>query len=395
VLVAAPTSIEAEHWVNALDPAILRGKVKPRFAVDLTLEIDKLPEKDFSQYSAVCLLNVGGVPAPLWEKLRRYAEAGGGVFIALGPKTDAASYNLVPAQTLLPVRVVGETTPPQAVTVTLDKTTHPLLAPFAELQRNDFGQGYVVRYWKTEVNNGATAVLKYTDGAPALIERAVGAGRGKCILLTTAAHFQPTGYWSELPLRWSYLLLAEQIVRRLAGVGDAQFNFPVGATPVLEFPGEGPLPNLSVVDPQKEIVKVASDPKAGRSARMPVAKHPGVYQVDSNESEKLSAVYAANVPDAESSLEQIEPARIEGLFEKGRVSIVRDLDSMERAVSKDRIGRELFAPLMLLLLIVITFEGWFASRFYKQPATQEGPVAKSEESALKTLNREREPAGTL
>jgi hypothetical protein len=406
VLVAAPTSIEAEHWVNALDPAILRGKVKPRFAVELTTALDKLPEKDFSKYSAVCLLNVGGVPAPLWEKLRRFAEAGGGVFIALGPKTDAASYNLVAAQTMLPVKLVGETTPPQAVTLSLDKATHPILAPFAQLQRNDFGQGYVVRYWKTDVNSGATAVLRYTDGAPALIERAVGAGRGKCILFTTAAHFQPTGYWSELPLRWSYLLLAEQIVRRLAGVGDAQFNFAVGATPVLEFPGEGPLPALTVVDPQKEVVKVASDPKAGRSARMPAAKHPGVYHVDTTEAEKLSGVYAANIPDAESSLEQIDPKRIEEMLEKGRVSVIRDLDSMERAVSKDRIGRELFAPLMLLLLIVITAEGWFASRFYKQApgetAGSEWRVARPESTAvLDSQNgaaaemRKPEPTGTV
>ena len=164
---------------------------------------------------------------------------------------------------------------------------------------------------------------------------------------------------------------------------------------MLEFPGEGPLPSVAVVDPQKEVVKVASDPKAGRGMRMPTAKHPGVYQVDSTEAEKLSALYAANIPDAESSLQQIEPTRIEEMLEKGRVSIVRDLDSMERAVSKDRIGRELFAPLMLLLLIVITAEGWFASRFYKQPAGQEGPVTRSEESAISTQSRERETAGTL
>lgn len=396
VLVAAPTSIEAEHWVNALDPAFLRGKVKPRFSVDLTLAIDKLPEMDFSKYAAVCLLDVGGVPAQLWEKLRRFADAGGGVFIALGPKTDAASYNLVPAQALLPVKLVGETTPPQAVTLSLDKATHPLLEPFARLQRNDFGQGYVVRYWKTEVHNGATAVLKYTDGAPALIERAIGAGRGKCILLTTAAHFQPTGYWSELPLRWSYLLLAEQVARRLAGVGDAQFNFIVGSTPVLDFPGEGPLPAFSVVDPQKELAKVASDPKAGRVVRMPTTKFPGIYRVDSTDAEKLTAAYAVNIPDSESSLEPIDPKRIEDMLEKGRVSIIKDLDSMQRAISKDRVGRELFALLMLLLLIIISVEGWFASRFYKPaPGDAAPPTVGQGLAMLNNQTREQQTASTI
>jgi hypothetical protein len=128
---------------------------------------------------------------------------------------------------------------------------------------------------------------------------------------------------------------------------------------------------------------------------MPAAKHPGVYHVDATEAEKLAAVYAANIPDAESSLEQIDPARIEEMLEKGRVSVVRDLDSMERAVSKDRIGRELFAPLMLLLLIVITVEGWFASRFYKQPAGAEGPMSRGESTGSNIQIREKETAGTL
>jgi hypothetical protein len=395
VLVAATTTAEAEHWVNALDPAFLRGKVKPRFAVELTTALDKLPDKDFAPYGAVCLLNVGGVPAPLWDKLKRYAEAGGGVFVALGNRTDVASYSLVSAQGLLPVKLIGETTPPQAVTLSLERTTHPLLEPFARLQRNDFGQGFVVRYWKTDVTAGSAAIMKYTDGAPAVVERAVGAGRGKCIVLTTAAHFQPIGYWSELPLRWSYMLLAEQIARRLTGVSDATFNFLVGATPVLEFPGEGPLPAMTVVV-QKEVIRIASDPKAGRAARMPSAKQPGLYRVDSTDAEKLSAAYAVNIPDTESVLTPIEPKRIEELLEKDRIAVVRDLDSMQRAVSKDRVGRELFALLMLLLLIIISVEGWFASRFYKPaPASVAGIGGKTPasdagaEAAVRQLGGDR------
>lgn len=394
VLVAAPTSLEAEHWVNALDPASLRGKVKSRFNVELTLAVDKLQQMDFSKYAAVCLLDVGSVPAQLWEKLRIYAENGGGVFVALGPRTDAASYNLVPAQALLPVKLLGETTPPQAVTISLDKVTHPILEPFARLQRNDFGTGYVVRYVKTTVNGGAAAILKYTDGAPALAERAIGGGKGKCIVLTTAAHFQPQGYWSELPLRWSYLLLADQIVKRLAGMGDAQFNFIVGSTPAVEFPGDGVLPAMTVVDPQKEVARIASDPKAGRTARLPAAKHPGVYRVDSTEAEKLAAAYAVNIPDAESALETIEPAKLEAMLEKGSFSVVKDLDAMQRAVSTDRVGRELYGLLMLLLLVVVTVEGWFASRFYKPAPGEEARGTAAERRVVATTApREREPAG--
>jgi hypothetical protein len=167
---------------------------------------------------------------------------------------------------------------------------------------------------------------------------------------------------------------------------------------VIDFPGDGPLPALSVVDPQKEIAKVASDPKAGRSVRLPATKFPGVYRVDSTETEKLSAAYAVNIPDSESSLEPIDPKRIEDMLEKGRVSIVKDVDSMQRAISKDRVGRELFALLMLLLLIVVSVEGWFASRFYKQAPGDSAGVEGAGSlggDELSKQNREQQPVSAI
>lgn len=122
-----------------------------------------------------------------------------------------------------------------------------------------------------------------------------------------------------------------------------------------------------------------------RISMTPAILQPGTLPQDV--AAKLAAAYAVNIPDSESSLDPIDPKRVEDMLEKGRISIVKDLDTMQRAVSKDRVGRELFAPIMLLLLIIITVEGWFASRFYKKAPSIDGVATEQTASAIQAMDQ--------
>jgi hypothetical protein len=376
-LVVAAAPMEATHWVNALEPIALRGKTKPRFEITELYEPGQLAEVDLSKFAAVCVLNTGLSDAA-WDRLKAFAEAGGGVFVGLGDRVDLKTTNGNSAQALLPAKLESEINVPNATVISADRYLHPVLAPFARINRSDFGQGYVVKYWKTTPNGGAQSILKYANGDPALLEKLIGAGKGKCLMLTTAVHYSPTGYWSELPLRWSYLLLAEQIVRHLASVAEASFNVPVGMAPILDMPGDNPPTQLMIVDPKKEAQKVNLDGPAKRQIRLPTPKWPGNYNVESVDDRKFSSGFSANIPDSESTLDQADPTKIAGLLEKGKLTVAKDLKSLERAVSKDRVGMDLFAYVMVLLLIVISVESWLANRFYK-------PVPAPDDENLPTL----------
>jgi hypothetical protein len=190
-------------------------------------------------------------------------------------------------------------------------------------------------------------------------------------------HYRPRGYWSELPLRWSYLLLAESVVRHLAGAAEVQFNYAAGMTPTIDLPRAGRPTQLALVDPKKEVVRVPIEDAKLMRLRMPTAKWIGHYRADAAAgASKFAAGYSANAPDSESALEPADPAKVEQLLGQDKIKVARDLESLQRSVDGDRVGADLFPWVMLLLLVVVSVESWLANRFYKPAPNDEAePLA--------------------
>ena len=71
---------------------------------------------------------------------------------------------------------------------------------------------------------GRTVVLRYENGAPALVEAEV--GRGRVLLLTTTVDRE----WTDLPIRPGFLPLMQEAARLLAGApsGEASSGLTVG-----------------------------------------------------------------------------------------------------------------------------------------------------------------------
>src|SRR5207344_355130 len=72
--------------------------------------------------------------------------------------------------------------------------------------------------------SGRTVVLRYENGAPALVEAEI--GRGRVLLLTTTVDRE----WTDLPIRPGFLPLVQESARFLSGVpsGDAAADLTVG-----------------------------------------------------------------------------------------------------------------------------------------------------------------------
>ncbi|HVJ79622.1 MAG TPA: BatA domain-containing protein [Planctomycetia bacterium] len=363
-LVVAPAASEAWNWVRALEPEPQR----PRFLIETLYDPAKLAEKNLQDYATVAILDAPGLPTAAWEKLKTYAEGGGGVFFGLGPRVDPLNYNSDVAQGVLPAKLVSEVaTRGTPAFLSPDRRSHPILTTFLVLGRNNFGSGFVDRYWKVETQKGSSTVIPYTTGDPGIVERAFPGGKGgKSMLLTTAAHYQPTGFWSELPRTWSYLVLVEQIARYLAGMGEIQLNFPVGSQPLAELPAAPP-DSVTMTDPKKETQNVTVEDSASGVLRLPLAKWPGNYALDSADKRRpWKSAISANVPDAESALEPADPEKLKTLLGNDRVAVAKDIDALERNVAKDRVGMDLFPLLILLTLIAVSVEGVISNRFYKR-----------------------------
>lgn len=210
---------------------------------------DDVSPDSLSAYTVVALLNVAAPPVALAAALEHFVQAGGGLFVSVGDRVDAALWNqrmakllpqplgLVRTAAALPGQRPGETVDdrPAERLAPLDRR-HPLLSVFPEQ-----GEGLVsARFFKYMLlepvpdTAARSVVLRYESGAPALVEREV--GKGKVMLLTTTVDRD----WTDLPIRAGFLPLLRESLRHLVGASDddSSATLLVGEPRLLAFTGD-------------------------------------------------------------------------------------------------------------------------------------------------------------
>jgi hypothetical protein len=267
------------------------------FAVNTALP-DELSTRNLGEYGAIFLANVARPGADIAAALTRYVEAGGGLFIAVGDRVDADTWNqnmkrLLP-QPLGLKRTAsaapggsheGETVDlrPAERLAPIDRH-HPLLGSFAAR-----GEGLAsARFFQFMLlapvpdAPGRSVVLRYESGAPALVEAEV--GRGRVLLLTTTVDRE----WTDLPIRPGFLPLMQEAARRLAGApsGDASAALVVGQRREIAMGADDR--RIDVIKPNGQIRSLTPDAstrvrEGGRAAaRMLIfadTDEPGAYRV--------------------------------------------------------------------------------------------------------------------
>jgi hypothetical protein len=292
-------------------------------SVTTTLPEDVAADR-LGAFNVVFLANLAEPRPALASALLGFVESGGGLFLSVGDKVDSAVWNerfgpllpqpLAVARTAaaLPGQTAGETIDerPAARLAPLDRR-HPLLANFPAR-----GEGLAsARFFKFVLlepvpdTAGATVILRYESGAPALVEKSV--GKGRVMILGTTIDRE----WTDLPIRAGFLPLIEQAARRLSGAADR------GGSSVLTV-GQRRDVFLGADDRRVEITKpdgsvwVASkDRNAGpRSFTFGETDTPGPYHVavagaDGMLNIRSAEGFVVNVDAAESNPERLAPDR--------------------------------------------------------------------------------------
>ena len=233
---------EPFFFATALKSALPGALLTTKLAEDVTSD-------GLSGYTVIALLNVAEPTAPLAAALGQFVEAGGGLFISVGDRVDAAGWNQRMAKLLpqplglsrtaaaLPGQRAGETLDqrPAERLLPLDRRV-PMLSAFPEQ-----GDGLLsARFYKyvllDPVRDTAqrNVILRFESGAPALVERAV--GKGRVMLLTTTVDRE----WTDLPIRPGFLPLLREAARHLVGATDEEAAAAglVGEPHVLSLAGD-------------------------------------------------------------------------------------------------------------------------------------------------------------
>lgn len=173
--------------------------------------------------------------------------------------------------------------------------SNALFEPF-RASRADFSSVAVSRYRSLQARDSAQVIARMDDGAPLLVEKAVGAGR----VLVWAGTLDAA--WNDLPFHPLFVPLVHQVARRSLAGRESRAWFT--APHALDLGGEG----AAVVESPSG-VRTRLLPDSGRSTVE--LRERGFYEVRSG-STAIGAgrPIAVNVDLAESDLSHMDPAEL-------------------------------------------------------------------------------------
>jgi hypothetical protein len=286
------------------------------------------------------------------KSLRPHIEAGGTVLWVIANVQPSAGL-----ATLLgsPTIAVEEATVNNYTMLGQIAFDHPLFAPMAGPQFNDFTQIY---FWKYRRLTGfdaaaATVVARFENGDPAVLERRF--GQGQLVVFTSG--WQPAD--SQLARSWKFVLLVSALVDgRRARLSDRTFFVVNEAVPIRER--EQGAAGLSVIKPDGAKTLVADDARTFRDTNQP-----GVYTLEVADRPEFIAV---NLDPAES---QVSPLSIEAVEQSG-ARLVNSAAIVENEAQRQQLRdaqlesrQKMWQWLIAAAFCVAISETWVAGRITK------------------------------
>ena len=370
ILVAAPEPADAYalYLTEALSPSVFRKRGQARFECDV-VPLEQLADRALDGYAAVCLLDPGPLEPATWKRLADFAGEGRGVAVFLGRNAAAVdSFNDAQAQSILPAPLLRQARRPDGdVYLAPSGHQHPVLAAFrGQADAVPWSAFPVFRYWQLgDSDSGASVVIPLSDGAPALVERPVGAGRA--LTLTTPVSDRPhRNPWNLLPVgeAWPFLILANELAAYLVGSSEEQLNYSAGQTAALRLDPAQRRPRYTLSTPGG--LKLPVTPDLDRNVLLVSATdEPGNYRAQAGGREGFDRGFSVNLSPGQTELRRIDEEHLRRLFGPVPFQLARNHRQLEGKQREARVGRELFTPLMLMLIIVLGAEHFVSNRFYK------------------------------
>jgi hypothetical protein len=269
----------------------------PKFDM-VTRQPENLSDEDLRKTSLVVLNDVP-VGSPLGRRLLKFVEAGGGLLVAAGSRAAwPRDVDLLPATLGNPVdRSRGDTARVGGI-----EFGHPVFETFRAPRSGDFSAVRVYGYRNLGPAAGAQVLARFDAGAPAVMERRVGAGR----VLLWASSFDQS--WTDLPIRSVFLPFVHRAATHLLAYITSQPWATVGQ--ILDTSRAGAHKGQSV----PTLVLTPSGtrlPVSGDGTEVIELSEQGFYELrGDNNSNGEMAIVASNVDPAEADLTAMDPQDI-------------------------------------------------------------------------------------
>ena len=266
-------------------------------AFDVTVrQMDALSAEDIAG-AGVIVLNDVPVAEALAARLAAFVKRGGGLFAAFGERaTWPAS-----AEAIMP-GIPGATTDRTRGTpgrIGAIEYGHPIFESFRAPRSGDYSSARFYNYRAVEAGTDVQVLARYDDGAPALLEKRVEAGR----VIAWTSTLDVT--WNDLALKPVFLPFIHKVGATLGAFTQRRASMTVGDVLPVVAPGSnrtqgapvvvGPGGQRAELDAKSSVVELRDQ---------------GFYELRASERDPEPVVVASNVDLSESDMAPIDPQEV-------------------------------------------------------------------------------------
>jgi hypothetical protein len=332
---------ETEDW---------RAVFEPR-----TIGPEQLDSIELGDFRAVVIPNLTALSQSAIRRLTQFVADGGGLWLALGPRTDVEGFNALlfsGGDGLSPVgiaRVVDESPDElQRPTINPFAKSHPATSDLADNDQLDTGEVRIERRFRFQMPLAAEQVsvlLDLSNGDPLAVENRL--GRGRVVVLGVPLRYQ----WSSLAVSQAFVVMVHNWLSYLTEPGGTQHNLQPGDSISLKV-ANGQDTHAVLSTPASEDITLAGEPLAdGMLFRTSRTVAPGSYALDLGLTEGRIPFHVAR-DAAESDLSALTAVDRAFLAEAGALNHRRG--ALHRTGSAPRTA--IWPGLLMLLIALIAGE---------------------------------------
>ena len=297
LVVGSPGAADANFYLLR---ALAIGS-SPSFSVTVR-SVDQVTTADVAAAGVVVLNDVGLPSGPVGAAIRRFVEAGGGLWVVLGERIQwpGDDLDLLPGTFDEPADRDG-----RGGALAWFDYSHPVFEVFSTPRSGDLTAPRFYRYRPLDTRPETAVLAKFDNGAAALAEHAV--GEGQVLIWTSTIDI----FWNDFAQKGINLPFVHKVVEYLAAYTSPTSYLTTGQVlDLAQYPGAADLDvvggNLVVRDPSEDRLTVGSD----GPARFIVAEQ-GFYEIrDTDAADSAPVVVAVNVDLSESNLERVDPQEL-------------------------------------------------------------------------------------
>jgi hypothetical protein len=335
----------------------------------------------FEDYALVVVNDVPQLAGGAAERLGAYARAGHGVWVILGPRTDAAFVEKQLNQVGLLNAAVNQRSATAAPPgVELKVAGNPMVALLAAAERNAMTGAVTRQWWSMTPRDGDEQVVLAGAGSgdPLVLERPVGRNGGRLVVWCSSAD----GTWNNWPLMPNFVPLVNETVHHLAGASVKSSNRRLEAGMPLEWtgPAEPRIKSASITRPDGKTVQKQPTVTGGRQrVSYNDTAAPGLYTLRFDNTSVPQPVYFGVGLDRR-ELDQASLTEADHAWLKSRGFVEKRItpDELGAALGGVNQGAELWKWLALGVLALLVFETVMTRRMVRlQAAPDAAPPVPS------------------